>query len=344
MSATHPGRVAAATLAALVVAAGGAVAGVMLTAAPTADSLASPAPTTTVEVTTRPYDDARNIDLRPVASDGRALTAAASGTITATRCVVGDELSSGDQLVAVDGRPVVALATTMPLWRDLALGARGADVTALNEELRRLGHPAGQGDRFDAATRDGVRALLANAGASSPDGTLPLAHVAWLPSRTTTLGACEHRLGDRTDGGRLATAGGGVVALQAAMLPPNARHGDRVVTVAGVRTYLGEDGQVTDREALDAWFASPEGFAWRNLGDDAPATTVTWELAQPLETAVVPPGALAGADGPRPCLATPDGARAVEIVGSGLGKSYVQMLDGTPPSHVLARAVPGTTC
>ncbi|MFI1487263.1 peptidoglycan-binding protein [Streptomyces sp. NPDC020747] len=57
--------------------------------------------------------------------------------------VAGTKVKEGDVLMAVNGRPVLALSGTVPMYRALGPGASGDDVKQLQKALRRLGFDPG---------------------------------------------------------------------------------------------------------------------------------------------------------------------------------------------------------
>ena len=72
----------------------------------------------------------------------------ASGVYT-TLPAIGDRVGCGGVLYRVDARPVVLLCGTVPIYRALHVGMRGADVRQLNRNLHSLGYDAGAGVRID---------------------------------------------------------------------------------------------------------------------------------------------------------------------------------------------------
>ena len=72
----------------------------------------------------------------------------ASGVYT-TLPAIGDRVGCGGVLYRVDARPVVLLCGTVPIYRALHVGMRGADVRQLNRNLHVLGYDAGAGVRID---------------------------------------------------------------------------------------------------------------------------------------------------------------------------------------------------
>jgi hypothetical protein len=96
--------------------------------------------------------------------------------VTVQRSAVGEPLGPGDVVAEVSGRPVFAIPPGMPLYRNLTLGANGADVSALQEFLAQAGHFGGRvGGEFNSLTLAGLRQLYRAAGYDLPlaDGVNP---------------------------------------------------------------------------------------------------------------------------------------------------------------------------
>jgi hypothetical protein len=78
---------------------------------------------------------------------GTGASAAAGGEVAEQRItkapVAGTKVKEGDVLMTVNGRPVLALAGTVPMYRALGPGASGDDVKQLQRALRRLGFDPG---------------------------------------------------------------------------------------------------------------------------------------------------------------------------------------------------------
>jgi peptidoglycan hydrolase-like protein with peptidoglycan-binding domain len=109
---------------------------------------------------------ATTIEVSPVAAQGATIQ-----VVTAVRVRPGDEVQVGRVLLAVSGRPVIALAGAVPAYRDLKPGDSGPDVRQAQTALRRLGLDTG-GDRagvFGPGTKAAVRRLYARLGYDVPD-------------------------------------------------------------------------------------------------------------------------------------------------------------------------------
>ncbi len=78
---------------------------------------------------------------------------------------VGTDISEGDVVLTVSGRPAFLLGGDKPSYRDLGPGIVGQDVAQLEEALARLGFDPGPVDGvFDFATETAVAELYAEAG------------------------------------------------------------------------------------------------------------------------------------------------------------------------------------
>jgi peptidoglycan hydrolase-like protein with peptidoglycan-binding domain len=82
---------------------------------------------------------------------------------------VGATIREGKPLLEITGRPVLALAGVLPMYRSLRPGMRGPDVRQLEQTLRRLGHDPGEvDDLYDADTALAVARLFRAAGYEPP--------------------------------------------------------------------------------------------------------------------------------------------------------------------------------
>ncbi|MFT4156475.1 MAG: hypothetical protein QM630_00880 [Microbacterium sp.] len=113
-----------------------------LVAPTTPDALEQSDELTFIPVTIQPFDDARSVDITATILPPAPISVSRAGVVTSWSCGRGAVLTSGSSSVAVDGVNLLNFATSVPLWRDLTLGAEGADVKSVEEELIRMGHPA----------------------------------------------------------------------------------------------------------------------------------------------------------------------------------------------------------
>jgi multidrug efflux pump subunit AcrA (membrane-fusion protein) len=102
---------------------------------------------------------------------GDALVAAGGGRVTAVDVSTGSIVKPGEHVLEIEGRPMVAVRATKPLWRDLAAGARGADVVLLQEVLHTAGYLSFDPDgSYGTATVAALRAWQKDHGFPDADG------------------------------------------------------------------------------------------------------------------------------------------------------------------------------
>ncbi|MFE4466296.1 peptidoglycan-binding protein [Oerskovia sp. NPDC056781] len=323
-------RTGALALAAVVLLAGGVTAGMALAPQAEPQSVRSATPPAAVPVSRQAFDDSRRVKVTPVVAEEGTLSVEDQGKVTRSVCAPGAVIESGSSPVTVDDRPVVGLATSIPLWRDLAPTAKGDDVKALQVELARLGHTVRVDGTYGDATKVAVTKLFKAAGVAKPTGDLPVASVLWLPAPSVTVKACETPVGGATSEEAFATTSGTLVSLGLADTLTNVTPGDRVVRLGEASAQVGEGGIVTDPAFLDAVRGSVEFAAWQRTEGSEPLT-LEYVLASPLDVSVVPPGALFALDGPAGCVRADGTAHPVTVVASSLGQTLVTFdgLDAT---------------
>lgn len=109
-----------------------------------------------------------------------------SGTVQSVKVESGATVETGSRIVTVNGVTRVAAATAVPLYRPIALGDRGADVAALNEFLRAMGHGAGTGDLATWQTRAAIASFAESIGAGQAL-TFDPSWVLWLSEPNFTV-------------------------------------------------------------------------------------------------------------------------------------------------------------
>jgi hypothetical protein len=89
--------------------------------------------------------------------------------VTVQKTAPDELIGPGDVVAEVSGRPVFAVPPGMPFYRNLDLGAEGADVDALQGFLGATGHFEGKASgEFDPRTLAGLRSLYEDAGYGLP--------------------------------------------------------------------------------------------------------------------------------------------------------------------------------
>lgn len=335
------GRAIAVTVTAgvLLVSAGTAVG---LTLAPTGAprSVDPPSGPVTVTAATAMFDDARPVGLAVVPSGQSALTSPASGRVTSSDCRPGAAVVPGSSPFSVDDQPLIALATSRPIWRDLGVGDTGPDVRALQEELKRLGQATAVDGSVGAQTLRAARAVAAAAGRDTRGWeTVPAAAILWLPANPATVSACRARPGDLVDAGdQLATL---PAVIEAARVnpgdaPSGANDGAREAVVDGEVFPLDGEGSIAQddlpRLAGTPSYRSAVQQDATDAASSAEGRTVTVaaqsRLAAPVPAWQVPPAALYDIRGTAACVLSDGRPRPVTILGSKLGAAYVSTAAG----------------
>lgn len=313
--------------------------------APPAD-LAPASRPSTFRVVTSEYADPRTLPLEVNLAPSVELSASASGKVTHLVCSAGVALRSGDIVMRIDDQPVVALASSVPLYRDITWGVDGTDTDALRVALGGLGYPVTETGRYDGELRNAVAAFQRDHGISPADGALLLSSVLWIPHVQSVPRECPLSVGQYYASGELfATVSGALQWLRAvqtsdiAVIP-----GPRRVTVLGVGATMNEDGVIDDPREVDAIESAPT-FAATIAAIDSTPLTAQSSLVSPVSVVSLPPAALFDVSGSAACVEGDDGAVAVQIIGTGMGATLVQFSGDTAPSEVLLNSsLAGTGC
>lgn len=301
---------------------------------------------TMLAVTAEEFADERQVSVRPRLGEAPDLVVLRSGRVTATQCRAGATLVSGQAALTVDGRGVLALATSVPLWRDLGAGTRGEDVRALQTELTRLGERVAVDGVMGRQTLAAARRVLERVGAGLVGGAVAHGDVVWLPAAETPVAACQVTTGESvTAGTSVATVTAPLEAVLLADLPRGLAEGDRVLVFGDSTTPVDATGTATDATFLTT-VADSEEYATALVIAAAtssdPSLSMAYRLAEPAQIVRVPPAAVG--QGPAgSCVVDDAGPRPVRVVGSQLGQSYVTPTDGgAPPSRVEVPAPGGS--
>lgn len=119
---------------------------------------------------------------------------------------VGSVVDRGQPLARVDDKPVVALLGSLPLYRELSIGAKGNDVRQLEENLAALGYGGFVvDDKFDARTAKAVKAWQKDLGIEQT-GRVSSDWVEVLPG-PVRVDSHKARVGDPASGEALGVTG-----------------------------------------------------------------------------------------------------------------------------------------
>ncbi|WP_159619100.1 peptidoglycan-binding domain-containing protein [Ruania rhizosphaerae] len=324
------------------------IVGYALRPAESPELLTPAAAETSAPVVSQPFDDTHRVQVRLVTSEIEPLVLQQAGTLTASSCEGGGSIASGTLIARVDDRPVIALHTAVPLYRDLAWGDEGTDVDALQSELARLGYLSG--DLVDGYygwnTSHAVQQLRVAVGGTNGENITQRAEFVWLPAPDVTGLACEARVGqDVSPGAALANAEGALERLEIETVPDALTPGARTLTVNGVTGPVSETGVVDDPETLAQIAADTELIAAMRA---EPGTTVTGNLAlaEQIDAYTVPVGAIVD-DGDQQCVQADETTHLVDLLGSALGSAVISFPDTdarAPETVTIGTALTETRC
>jgi len=273
---------------AAVVILGGAVAGLVLAWGSAAKEPAVNAalPPATAKVTRTTLVETKTVSGTLGYGDPVPMRAAQRGTLTWI-APVGSRVKRGEPLFKVDERPVVALYGSVPLYRTLREGVKGADVRQLERDLAALGFTGFTVDgSYTAPTAEAVRTWQADLGLPQT-GTVAVGQVVFTPG---AVRIAEHtaRVGDMI-GGESAEGGASVlsytgttrlitVELEVADQALAVKGRAVTVTVPGRGTVKGRTSQVGT--VVTAEGANPDGTS------AAPGETTSAASAARIEVTV----------------------------------------------------------
>jgi hypothetical protein len=292
------------------------------------------------------FDDKQMVSVGLFVGPRRALQAPVDGQVTGFACTVGAEIASGQSVVSIDGRPVLSLATAMPLWRDLERDARGWDVAGLAQELKRLGDLAPESPEVvDDALLTAYGAAARRIGLPDADlggGLIRARQVAWLPAPSLPAGSCDAMVGSRVAAGHaLIGFAPQLVGAQVGSVASSLAPGDRTLLVGGEVFAVSPDQEIADPEMLARLGALPATrAALSETGNGILSGQLA--LAEPINAGVVPPAAVV-ASGGTACVVGDGTPQPVTVIGSQLGQTFI-VFDGQPPEAVALHPPRDLTC
>ncbi|MDI6099430.1 peptidoglycan-binding domain-containing protein [Actinoplanes sp. NEAU-A12] len=305
---------------------------------------------TAVDVTSAPtgrenLTDERTVKISLTDLPTPPLIVGIGGRVTRTACKAGEALRSGQAVARIDGKPVIALATRTPLYRDLGSGDKGDDVRALQRELHRLGHKRVEATgRYDRRTRAAMRAVQKKAGIADPEGTVTIREVLWLPAPRVVPNSCELTLGAFVSAGQtFAKVPPRLTSVVVNSLPSGIVPGERTIEVLGVTGPLNAQGAATDGRFLSELAAGQE-YKLLLASGEKPDLSAIIRLKTAIPTVKVPPGSVFALDGDQGCVQSGDTGHPVTVVGSRLGATLVTMKGDVPAQVHVGSAITLEDC
>jgi multidrug efflux pump subunit AcrA (membrane-fusion protein) len=235
-------------------------------------------------------------------ADGELATLAprVGGTVTEVHLEEGDVVEPMAPVVELDGSTIWAVTGDAPIYRDLAVGAEGADVETLEASLAAAAHDPGEVDEvFDADTQAALEEWQ-ESNDLDVTGSFQAARFVWAPVDATMLELDATRGALVQAGQPLATAGPSEasavrVAVDQADVTTVAIGDEASITVDGVDGAL--SGSVTAISSLPVDGTDYEVLVSLDSGDQLLAgmeATVSIVTDTITDVVLVPTGALGG--------------------------------------------------
>lgn len=286
-------------------------------------------------VVQRTIDDRRSIRLALELGPSASLKSPSDGLITESACQAGQAIASGDHMMTLGDQRLYALATAIPLWRDLGPGDQGDDVTALQAELQRLGYLVDADGRIGPQTLRSVADLVGLSGtpAFSSYALIPRASFVWLPEPSVVPSSCAASVGEGiVEHDEIAVLDRTLVRARVVDMPADLLPGQRLLTVDGRDFPVEEAGILEDPQALAELQTTSSYQHWLSAQNDEPAPNLdaSLSLAEPTLVHAVSPSAIYEVDAADACVLDNGVPRPVTIVSSELGQTHILFPDGAP--------------
>lgn len=319
-------------------------AGLAMAPTTTPESLARPVQATNAKVSMTDFTDPRTVQVAVEQSGPRSLIAGLGGTVTSSSCIEAGLLRSGTTSFAIDGEPLISLATKTPLWRDLHLGDSGEDARSLQAELNQLGHAIATTATVTAETLDAYAALAASLGARTDGTVIERSGVVWLPDREQSVQKCTASMGSVVGQGQgLAELPPQATGARITNMPQSTAPGERRLLIDSSIFPTTPDGRISDANALGRLTRTPSFLASQT--SDRPGTfAARYELAESAKVLGVPPGAIFGIDAKHGCISSRKEVYRVVILGSQLGVTFVAGGTVNALSEIDLKPEPGQLC
>lgn len=323
------------------------VSGAWLFAPKVPQELSPAEPTMWSPVTPRTVDDPRQVDLAVAMAAPVEIRSASEGMVTSIDCSPPAGLVSGTVALSVDGDPVIGLNTGTPLWRDLGRGDSGADVSALQAELVRLGYDADLDGIVGRQTLNAVAALLQlTDDEAAVYDVIDRASFLWLPTAEVSSATCDSAVGERAaPGDVLFTAPGVILSARIELLPAAMVEGPRMLVVDDQVLSVDSEGSITDPTALRGLQSTRSFARWESDPFTSPPIQGSLILAEPRTVFSVAPLAIYDVVDRSGCVSVGDQGLLVSIISSEFGHSLIEFEEGaTPASEVEISENGGPPC
>lgn len=286
------------------------------------------------------FEDPQPVELNATLGPSSDVLSTGSGVVTAYECQPGGLVVSGEALARTNDAPVVALATSVPMWRPISSSSTGRDVDAIHRELQRLALiEAGPISAGSVAGQGTIDVLAKLAELPSTVSEISATAFAWIPRPWVKISTCLTTVGAHVAVGTpLITLAPQVIQISLKATPNDAVQGPRVVQFDGIQMKVGRRGIILSPSAIRA-FSNTGLFNAFLQSDEAIPLQATWALKPGVRVAALPASAIVARPGVA-CVSESGVGVRVKVVASQLGKTYalidskISRVDASPAENL----------
>lgn len=144
------------------------------------------------EVTAAHHLEEQPVPLTLVPAAGQPVRSQTSGMITALKAEPGSSVAQGQELLRIDGRPVLALVAPAPLYAEVTAQTQGENAEAVRDFLSSLGHLAPEAEDQGSVAAAIVSFNQATGGSGE---VFQPSSVIWVPGSAVVAAVTAH-IGD----------------------------------------------------------------------------------------------------------------------------------------------------
>lgn len=298
--------------------------------------LERPLPVERSDVRVEDFSDPHTVVIDVSLQSGVKVIVQSNGILTSSSCGSETPIATGGSSFAVDGTPLINLATAHPMWRTLDMDAKGADVRELQRSFANLGFRGATDGVVGPETIAFFNTLRRTFVADAPLVTeIAPSDVVWLGEEPVTGASCVVPVGSVLHAGdAVAELPPRISGLRLGNLPVVMPDLPRTVVIDGIAATVDERGDL-DRQSWPEISKTPSFEAY--VAD--PKTVVLKgdvELTTPIQVSRIAPSAIFGTRAGSGCVSDGTHTYEGEIVSSELGYTLMRFESARPSEVLLA--------
>lgn len=304
-----------------------------------------------IQIGSELFEDPRSVQVTFSTTFPLTLTLGDSGRVTSCSSCADDSLISGISPFSLNGKPVIASTTAVPLWRNLSVGMIGSDVYALTSELVRHNLLNLVSDKFTPSVGLAWVNLQKSNGIVTPSQDVAIDSILWLPHPSIRIQSWYIQLGAVIQSNsHIATIAPSLMSLSASSFTnKNLLPGNRYISIFG-EIYQSNNlsTPITNQSFLDSISSTDSYVQWVLQGGASPISASTY-LVNPITVWRVPPTSLFSISTNHACIQSASSENyivPVAIVASLLGTTLIvpQYSYEMPDRVLLGKAITASGC